>query len=408
MNDFRRNWKKTFAAMFSTIFSLWMGPAVQGYSFNEIVPDVRQPANVSGGSACPVRSHQLTSTGSIAVQWSTTLSASPVTIITQDQTPSGRLNEIEQVITKSLATWTGVSGSTLVPTSLAPLTRTATQNSCGTDGINSICFDQADMAFTPGVLAFTRIVSADRIGLQLSNGAASTQVGQILDADIYFNPSNSQTTYATPAALPTSPNSYDLESLLTHELGHFLGFSHSAIWTAMMFPFAPAPGTYTGTRPTTQQPDAPLADDDRTGLRVLYPDPTDTTHVGSISGRILPANALSLPSSPPGVTGIFGSHVVAIDSSTGAVAASILGGWSCANPGPVQFDGTYEIDHLSVGHSYTVYAEPLNGAVYPSSVTPATATLCRNTTSDPGWPPLQSCVVPAVNTSFTTRTRPAS
>jgi hypothetical protein len=34
----------------------------------------------------------------------------------------------------------------------------------------------------------------------------------------------------------------------------------------MMFPFAPAPGTLTGIRPTMQQPDAPLADDDRPGL----------------------------------------------------------------------------------------------------------------------------------------------
>src|SRR5579862_4565634 len=322
MNNSWKKWKKIFTALLSTVFALWAEPAAQAYSFNEIVPDVRQPANISGGSACPVRSHQLTTAGSIAVQWSTALSTNPVTIITQDQTASDRLNEIEQVITKSLATWTGVSGTTLILASLAPLARTATQNACGTDGINSICFDQADMAFTPGVLAFTRIVSTDRIGLQLSNGAASTELGQILDADIYFNPSNSQTTYATPAALPTSTNSYDLQSLLTHELGHFLGFSHSAIWAAMMFPFAPAPGTYTGVRPTTQQPDAPLADDDRTGLRVLYPDPTDTTHVGSISGRILPANTVSLPASPPGVTGIFGSQVVAIDSSTGAVAAS--------------------------------------------------------------------------------------
>lgn len=35
-----------------------------------------------------------------------------------------------------------------------------------------------------------------------------------------------------------------------------------------MFPFAAAPGTISGTRPTTTQPDAPLGDDDHTGLRV--------------------------------------------------------------------------------------------------------------------------------------------
>jgi len=55
-----------------------------------------------------------------------------------------------------------------------------------------------------------------------------------------------------------------------------------------MFPFAPAPGTFAGQRPTTQQPDAPLADDDRTGLRVLYHDPNDTLYVGSIRGTSFP------------------------------------------------------------------------------------------------------------------------
>jgi hypothetical protein len=106
--------------------------------------------------------------------------------------------------------------------------------------------------------------------------AVSTEVGQILDADIYFNPGDSLTSFATPQALRTHTKSYDLESILTHELGHAFGFSHSAVWSAMTFPFAPAPGTYSGVRPSAQVPDAPLADDDPTGLRVLYPDPSDT------------------------------------------------------------------------------------------------------------------------------------
>lgn len=172
-----------------------------------------------------------------------------------------------------------------------------------------------------------------------------------------------------------------------------------------MYPYAPAPGTFTGSRPTTQQLDAPLSDDDRTGLRVLYPDPSDTVHIGSISGRVLPANPLSLPVSPPGVSGIFGSHAVAVNSATGEVIAGTLGGWSCTAPGPAQFDGTYEIDRLAVGQSYNVYAEPLDGTVLPARVSPAIASLCRNTTTDAGWPPLQACVVPAADMSFTTRLR---
>jgi len=399
---------RIIAAFIAAFYGVCGIPGASSYAFDQIVPDVRQPASVSGGSACPVPSHDVIAPGAIAEQWSTVLGTNPVTILTQNQTSTGRLNEIEQVITQSMAVWTGVSGTILVPGTFAPVSRTATQNACGSDGVNSICFDQADGAFTPGILAFTRVITADVIGVQVGTGAPSTEVGQILDADIYFNPSSSMITIATPAALATARTAYDFESLLIHELGHTLGFSHSAVFAAMMYPFAPAPGTFSGRRPTAQQLDAPLGDDDRTGLRVLYPAPTDTVNVGSLSGQIVPANPLSLPSSPPGVTGIFGAHVVAVDAASGAVIGATLGGWSCAAPGPAQFDGTYEISHLPVGHSYQVYAEPLDNTVYPPLVSPATGSLCRNPTTDAGWPPLQACVVPAVNTSFTTRMRPGS
>src|SRR5713226_8807588 len=397
--------RRILSAVLAVTYIAWTAQAAAGYAFNQIVPDVRQPIGVSGGSACPLRAHQLSAASSIAVRWSAALGTSPVSILTQNQTAAARLTEIEQVISQSLGVWTGVIGTTLLPASVAPLARTATQNACGSDGLNSICFDQADMAFTPGVLAFTRVITSDAMGQQIGGNPAATQLGQILDADIYFDPSDSLITFATPAALSASPKSYDLESVLTHELGHFLGFSHSAVWSAMMYPYAPAPGTFNGPRPSVQQPDAPLGDDDRTGLRILYPDPADTVNVGVISGRILPANPLSLPLSPPGVTGIFGAHVVAVDQASGAVIAGTMAGWSCAAPGPAQFDGAYELDHLPIGRSYTVYAEPLEGVVSPAQITPAIATLCRYPTTDPGRPPLQACVVPAVITSFTTRSR---
>jgi len=396
---------KISSALVSALYLAATAQCAAGYAFNQIVPDVRQGIALSGGSACPVRAHQLSAASSISVRWSTTLGANPVAVVTQNQTAAARLTEIEQVISQSLAAWTGVIGTTLLPGSVAPLARIATQNACGSDGLNSICFDQADMAFTPGVLAFTRVITSDALGQQIGGSPAATQLGQILDADIYFDPSDSLITFATPAALPASPKSYDLASVLTHELGHFLGFSHSAVWSAMMYPYAPAPGTFNGPRPSAQQPDAPLGDDDRTGLRILYPDPADAVNIGVIAGRILPANPLSLPLSPPGVTGIFGAHVVAIDQGSGAVIAGTMAGWSCVVHGPAQFDGTYQLDHLPIGRTYTVYAEPLDGVVSPGQITPALATLCRNSTTDPGWPPLQGCVLPAADTSFTTRSR---
>jgi len=77
--------------------------------------------------------------------------------------------------------------------------------------------------------------------------------------------------------------------------------------------------------------DAPLADEDRAGLRTLYTDPNDTTYIGSIAGRVIPANPLSLPTSPAGVTGVFGAQLVAVDVASGKVIGT-LGGWSCTAP----------------------------------------------------------------------------
>src|SRR5882672_7367258 len=194
-----RNSKQICAVALTIFDGTWAAPTMQAYAFSMLVPDVRQPVAISGGSACPVRAPQLTAAGSLAVRWSTTLNSNPVTVFTQNQTASGRLTEIEQVITQSLAAWTGVSGSSLTPATLAPLARTATQNACGSDGLNSICFDQGDMAFTPGVVAFTRVITSDALGQQIGGSPAATQLGQILDADIYFDPSDSLITFATPA-----------------------------------------------------------------------------------------------------------------------------------------------------------------------------------------------------------------
>jgi len=208
----RNSIRQIAASSVALLYALWSVAAAHGYSFNQIVPDVRQPVSASGGSACPVPSHQLTAPGSIPIRWSTVLGSNPTTIITSSQTPAGQVNEIQQVIQQALAVWTGVTATSLTPSSLGALSQYASADACASDGINSICFDQPDLAFTPGVLAFTRIITADAIGIQVGNSAPSTEVGQILDADIYLNPSDSTVTFATPSALSANPNSYDMES----------------------------------------------------------------------------------------------------------------------------------------------------------------------------------------------------
>lgn len=378
---------------------------VAAYSLNYVVP-------ASGG--CPVPTRMLTTTP-IPRQWSTSLPTSPQTIFTV-ATPgtSQQIDEIQQTILDAFSVWTGVSGTTInattYPDALAPLNQTSTQDACMNDqgtnlsGKNTICFNQSSSAFTTGVLAFTRVFAATAPG-QTVGTTTSSFTGQILEADILFR-NDGQDTFATPGALASNPSSYDLESLLIHELGHFFGLEHSPIWRAVMSPFAPAAGTFWGPRPTSTTPDAPLRDDDRTAIRVLYPDPNDTTYTGVITGRVVPANPISLagveqPAAGDYVTGIYGANVVAVDAQTGEIVASALSGWSCpsASATPV-FNGTYIIEGLPLGRSYNLYIEPLNGIVSPGDIGGNSLNPCSTTGSTP-------CISPPANTDFVAHVRPA-
>ncbi len=385
-------------------------PSIAAYSFAYTVADLRQPPAQSGTTACPQHDEWNPALpGGINRNWSTSLGTDPVTIVTQDQTAAGQLNEIESTILQAFSVWTGVSGTALLPSTFATIVRNSSAAACTSlDGLNTVCLNQPDPAFTTGVIAFTRVTSADTIGDDaVENHPPSTFIGEILDADILVRPEDPSTTFATPEALAANPQSYDLESILIHELGHFLGFQHSDVWSAAMFPYSPTPGTFLNTRPTEAAPDAPLSDDDRTGLRVLYPDPSDAIHIGAISGQVLPANPLSIAGTP-GVTGIFSGQVVAVDNSTGAVAAATQAGWSCTGAGPAVFDGSYAFVSLPVSatQSYQIYVEPFTGPEDPSDVASSLASLCRNASTDLGWPAQFACTVPAVNTNFTARVRP--
>lgn len=349
-------------------------------------------------------------------RWSTALPGTNVILTANTSSESAEFAEIGQAISDSFGTWTGVTGTILnasvFPNAFGPIEETTAVNACtndaGTnvDGLNTICFDQASAGFTSGVLAFTRVITANAPGISEGQSGPAAFAGQILDADTLFRP-DGQVQFATPAALatPAGQGAYDLESILTHELGHWMGLDHSAVMRAMMFPFAPSPGQYTGTRPAAGTPDAPLADDDRTGLRSLYPDPSDAVNVGTIGGVLLPANPFSLamlpsPAAGENVTGIFGGHVVAVDADTGAVIAGTIGGWSCSAAGTTQFDGSFVIERLPVGHNYWIYAEPLDGIATASGFSTALGDLCSTNG-------VTSCTTPNVNTNFNGRAMPA-
>ncbi|HKV49176.1 MAG TPA: matrixin family metalloprotease [Candidatus Acidoferrales bacterium] len=399
----RANIRLTISVLGTAII---LAPAASAYLFDSTAP--RAPG-------CPQTDRwSLSLETPLDRQWSASLPTTHAILTVAPQGTSAQRDEVEQAIEDSFGAWTGVVGTTFntkaYPGMVAPLVRVASANACSNDqesnvdGRNTICFNQPSAGFTAGVLAFTRVITANAPGVSIVGAQPATFAGQILDADTLFRP-DGQVNFATPAALAGTPAAYDLESLLTHEIGHWFGLDHSAVWRAIMFPYAPPPGQFLGARPSVQTPDGPLSDDDRTGIRALYPDPQDAIDIGTIHGRVLPANLFSLvafPSPPSGrsVTGVFGAHVVITDSDTGAVVAGSFSGWSCNASGTApQFDGSYDIERLPVGHNYTVYAEPLDGLAAPADFSNALNKICAS--SSP-------CTTPAPNTTFNPRVLPTS
>lgn len=405
------NGQRRAAALRLLLCALLTQPLADAYSIDTTVP-------LSGG--CPQQQRwNLSLASPLNRRWSTSLPISPFTLVTAATNgSSAQLDEIEQAIQDSFGAWAGVTGTTFNATNypglLAPITRTSNAGACtndqesNIDGLNTICFNQSSASgFATGVLAFTRVITANAPGATVGSAPPAAFAGQILDADTLFR-NDGQARFATPDGLLSAQGAgaYDLESLLIHELGHWFALDHSGVWRSIMFPFAPPPGQFLGVRPTLAVPDGPLADDDRTGIRALYPDPNDPVNSGSIRGRVLPANPFSLatlvmPAAGSSVTGIFGAQVVAVDADTGVVMASVLSGWSCdpANP-PIQFDGTFDIERLPLNHNYVIYAEPLVGLAGPADFGGAFNDICS--TSGPS-----GCVTPPANTNFVPRVKPS-
>lgn len=151
----------------------------------------------------------------------------------------------------------------------------------------------------------------------------------ITDVDIVFNPGINFSTLG-------SANFQDIQSVLTHELGHAQGLNHSACSSAVMFARNSSGVVINRT----------LSSDDRAGLLHTYATIAQFSSVGAISGSITQnGNA------------VYGAHVVARDYITGATVTSTL---SLAN-------GTYLLTDLPAG-PYYIYAEPLNGPAFDGDI----------------------------------------
>ncbi len=231
-------------------------------------------------------------------------------------------NQLQTVVAQSFGTWAAV------PTANTSATFTGFTNAepVRDDGATVIGFQaHPELDRTLGVTTFT----LDRT------------TGALVEADIFLN---SLFDWSTAANGET--NRFDVQSIVTHELGHLLGLGHSLLGeteirptggrrvlgkSSVMFPIAYAVGT-------TQ--DRFLHDDDKAALSVTYPTPQFLQNTGSVSGRVTLDGA-----------GIFGAHVVAFNTKT----QELVGGFS------LNANGEFAIDGLTPG-IYVLRVEPLDDA----------------------------------------------
>jgi hypothetical protein len=258
---------------------------------------------------------------------------------------------VTDVVTASFATWLA-SPNAALPVSRGPDSSISSE-SASPSNINLICFVCSDADFTKDVqtLAVTITTTAGGPGTDNGHGGKTTFAGQIIKADIIFNPS---TPFSTDGG-----SGQNLQTVATHEVGHFFGLSHSAVVRAVMFPAASSI--------------VQLGWDDVAGISTVYPKSSPDVPTGMITGTVRLGGA-----------GVFGAHVFA-ESTTGnqtfnsSIRKTPIG--TLTRP-----DGTYTIQGLPPD-SYIVTAEPLDGPVSNSDVS--------------GYPKVFGQT--SVNTSFTTR-----
>jgi hypothetical protein len=198
------------------------------------------------------------------------------------------------------------------------------------DGINLVCFVcQGDFSQDISTLAVTISTTSDAVGEDTHHGGTSRFVGQILDADILFNPAVTWSTSGQPTG-----DQQDLQTVATHEIGHFLGLDHSAVVRAVMFPFAPPIETT-------------LSYDDVAAVANAYAKSTPDYPTGSISGTIHFVAGM----------GVFGAHVFADSSTNSGPAVSGIRKSTISTLS--RSDGTYTITGLPAD-TYAVGVEPLD------------------------------------------------
>jgi hypothetical protein len=190
------------------------------------------------------------------------------------------------------------------------------------------------------VLGFAEEPDMDRI-LGATTFVVDDVTGELIESDIFFN-----TIFAWSTSDAGVAGRFDLQSVATHEIGHFVGLGHSALGEtelrpsggrrviasgAVMFPVTFGAGITA---------DRVLQPDDIAGVSDLYPESEFRQKTGSLSGRVL------LNGHP-----VFGAHVIAFDLQTN----ELVGGFT------LNAQGEFVIAGLRPG-PHVIRVEPLDDA----------------------------------------------
>jgi hypothetical protein len=195
-------------------------------------------------------------------------------------------------------------------------------NGVGRDGLNVVSFADPATPLGSATIAATFSFFKTEIG---SDNTSRRFV--IEEADILFNPTLQFSTSG-------EDGKFDIQGVLTHEIGHFLGLDHSALISSVMVPFASP----------SQLDQRTLAYDDIAGVSEIYPQ-ASSTPTGRIQGTVRSGN-----------TAIFGASVAAINAEGTPIVTTLS-----------QPDGSYVLRLLPPG-TYTVLAEPLDQPVTKENI----------------------------------------
>ncbi len=222
----------------------------------------------------------------------------------------------------SFQTWAAIPAADIT---FADNGTTSSRYANATDGINLVSFEDDQFPFSYGVLA----VAAKTLKID-----QTTLEAQIIDADIVVNPDFvNDIEYNLGAGYDNINAGYfDIQSVVTHEIGHILGLLHTGVVSSTMF-FTLGQGIQVRS----------LEQDDKSWAGYRYPrQPEYNAAYGSVSGNITYGY---------GGQPVAGALVYAINST----ANDSVHAYSDAK-------GDYLVPGLIPG-SYNIYIEPLDGDV---------------------------------------------